>query len=203
MSTIIYKMSKSEAGKLGAEKTKLILAAKKQKRIDEYNKNPKICPACQKPLSYDDSLRKKKFHNQSCSASYNNSKRKHLPTCLNCENKVNATNNVYCSLQCQQDYNWEKRKLKVIDGNGTNGNVKRYLLESNGHTCNKCKNTTWNNQSIPLELEHKNGNSDDNSLENVELLCPNCHAQTSTYKAKNKGNGRWKRRQRYIDGKSY
>lgn len=47
------------------------------------------------------------------------------------------------------------------------------------------------------------GRSDNNILENLRLVCPNCHALTPTYKGKNAGNGRAKRRQRYIDGKSY
>lgn len=64
-------------------------------------------------------------------------------------------------------------------------------------TCNNCGN------QIPLEVEHKDGNSENNSLINLCLLCPNCHAQTPTYKSKNKGNGRHSRRQRYKDGKSY
>ena len=55
------------------------------------------------------------------------------------------------------------------------------------HQCNKCSRTEWNGESIPLELEHKNGNHSDNTLSNLELLCPNCHAQTATYRGKNKG----------------
>ena len=51
--------------------------------------------------------------------------------------------------------------------------------------CNCCKNTQWLNQSIPLELHHKNGNKEDNELSNLELLCPNCHYFTDTYKTKN------------------
>lgn len=54
------------------------------------------------------------------------------------------------------------------------------------HQCNRCKLTTWNNLPIPLELEHKDGNHYNNQLDNLELLCPNCHAQTSTYRGKNK-----------------
>jgi hypothetical protein len=52
--------------------------------------------------------------------------------------------------------------------------------------CNSCKLTEWLGKPIPLELEHKDGNHDNNSLNNLELLCPNCHAFTPTYRGKNK-----------------
>lgn len=53
------------------------------------------------------------------------------------------------------------------------------------HVCLMCQNTEWLGQPIPLELEHINGDSNDNRLENLRLLCPNCHAQTPTYRGKN------------------
>jgi predicted HNH restriction endonuclease len=56
---------------------------------------------------------------------------------------------------------------------------------------------------VPIELEHIDGNSTNNELSNLKLLCPNCHSLTSTYKALNKGNGRHKRMERYKEGKSY
>lgn len=52
--------------------------------------------------------------------------------------------------------------------------------------CYNCNNTTWLEQPIALELDHINGNHNDNSLSNLILLCPNCHAQTETYRGKNK-----------------
>jgi len=52
--------------------------------------------------------------------------------------------------------------------------------------CYKCGNTEWMGEPIPIELEHINGNHFDNSLSNLTLLCPNCHAQTSTHAGKNK-----------------
>ncbi len=54
--------------------------------------------------------------------------------------------------------------------------------------CRSCKLTTWLGKPIPLELEHKDGNPRNNSLENLELLCPNCHTFTPTYRGKNKAS---------------
>lgn len=56
---------------------------------------------------------------------------------------------------------------------------------------------------IPIELEHVDGNSNNNSLDNLKLLCPSCHSLTKTYKGMNVGNGRHNRQQRYKEGKSY
>lgn len=50
--------------------------------------------------------------------------------------------------------------------------------------CYRCNLTEWMNQPIPLELEHINGVHSDNRLQNLTLLCPNCHAQTPTYRRK-------------------
>lgn len=53
------------------------------------------------------------------------------------------------------------------------------------HKCEKCNNTEWLGFPIPLELNHKDGNKNNHLWKNLEMLCPNCHAQTSTYRGKN------------------
>ena len=66
--------------------------------------------------------------------------------------------------------------------------LKRRLMREGlfEHKCYSCGLTNWKGLPIPLELEHKNGNPQDNTLDNLTLLCPNCHALTATYRGKNK-----------------
>jgi heterodisulfide reductase subunit B len=54
------------------------------------------------------------------------------------------------------------------------------------HKCECCGIIEWNGKPAPIELDHINGNRRDNSLDNLRVLCPNCHAQTDTYRGKNK-----------------
>ena len=70
-------------------------------------------------------------------------------------------------------------------------NLKKRLLKEGllKNECYKCglKNE-WQGELIVLQIDHINGDSRDNRLENLRILCPNCHSQTSTYAAKNKVN---------------
>ena len=55
------------------------------------------------------------------------------------------------------------------------------------HQCSQCQRSIWNDQPIPIELDHINGDRNDNALSNLRILCPNCHAQTPTHAGKNIG----------------
>ncbi len=120
--------------------------------------------------------------------------------CLNCGLPVSRNPSVFCSISCQQK---RLRKCKVESGGQNPRLLKNYLLDIRGHKCEVCGITEWMGRPAPLELDHIDGDPTNNELHNLRLICPNCHAQTENYKGRNKGNGRFVRRERYALGKSY
>jgi len=62
--------------------------------------------------------------------------------------------------------------------------IKEGILEP---VCAICGLAYWMQEDIPLELDHKNGDHNDNRKANLQLVCPNCHAQTDTYRVKKEG----------------
>ena len=67
-------------------------------------------------------------------------------------------------------------------------NLKNKLIKYNilKYECKECGLSEWRGKDISLQLHHINGKSNDNRLENLMLLCPNCHSQTDTYAGKKK-----------------
>ena len=65
--------------------------------------------------------------------------------------------------------------------------IRKKILEEGikPHKCDCCGLETWLGNPIPLELHHKDGDRTHNELSNFELLCPNCHAFTDSYRGKN------------------
>lgn len=72
---------------------------------------------------------------------------------------------------------------------GQTSTLRRRLIEEGVKEarCESCGRDTWLDGPIPLELDHINGDRRDNRLENLRLLCPNCHALTETYRGRNIG----------------
>lgn len=186
--------SKKEAGKLGGIKTKLFHERLNKDKEATYLQSPVICKYCNKPHEYE--KRNNKFCSSSCAVSVTNSLKKKIPcNCINCDIPISSKNSKYCSVNCQQDF---QIKNKISDGSISARSIKRLLLKEHGEKCWCCGIKDWNTKKIIFELEHIDGNAYNNSIENLSILCPNCHSQTATYKAKNKGNGRGSRTAKAI-----
>jgi hypothetical protein len=97
--------------------------------------------------------------------------------------------NKYCSNVCQGKYRWENEALPAIKAGTAGGGVlKKFLIEQN-NSCSSCgQGNIWNEKPLKLQLDHIDGNSDNNTLDNVRLLCPNCHTQTDNFGSKGIGN---------------
>lgn len=128
--------------------------------------------------------------------------------CLNCSSPPKRKNFKYCSNKCQADYQYktfiEKWQVGFINGNKGKyfpqvlNHLKRYLLEKYGEKCCLCG---WDKRhpvtnKVPLEVNHINGDSLNNSEDNLQLICPNCHSLTENFRNLNKGNGRIFRRKK-------
>lgn len=171
---------------------------------------------------------KRKFCSKSCSATFTNvtsPKKKKKPihsddvhnhvielnmnpgrTCAHCGKATTTSKNAYCSHSCSAASRKTRNFDKVEQGISLSSRTcKNYLIYKHGNKCMECG---WGEVhsvtgKVPVELEHMDGNSDNNSLDNLKLLCPNCHSLTPTYKALNIGNGRHNRKLRYQEGKSF
>lgn len=199
-------MSMSEAGKLGALASREKRIQNKLKRIEEYNKNPIKCKECAAILSYDDKKLKKVFCNSSCGAKYNNTNReKKQYKCLNCEALHNKSANKFCNSICAGEYVRKQNKEEYLSGNKvlSPSSLKKILIDIKGHSCSICKIQEWQGQKVPLVMDHIDGHSENNHIDNMRLVCGNCNMQLPTFTSKNRGNGRASRRKRYQDGLSY
>jgi hypothetical protein len=91
--------------------------------------------------------------------------------------------NIGLKFRPMKTYSLKEILIENSEYRSSNG-LKKKLFENNLKTeiCEICKNYIWNGKKIPLELHHINGVNTDNRLENLQILCSNCHAQTDNFR---------------------
>ena len=130
--------------------------------------------------------------------------KKHITHCKNCGKEIHAKsrNTAYCSNSC---YLEKKRKEKISRWlNGENfvkgghqipSFIREYLLKLHKNKCEKCGWSETNKSTglIPLQIHHIDGDCTNNHIENLQVLCPNCHSLTDTFGSLNKDSKRFHR----------
>ena len=78
---------------------------------------------------------------------------------------------------------WSKgQQLKDWSDYSRGTNLKPHIIKLRGHRCENCELSEWVGSPIPLELDHIDGDRTHNTLDNLKLLCCNCHALTPTWR---------------------
>jgi len=122
--------------------------------------------------------------------------------CIFCGKDKQRASYKYCSNKCQWRYQYEKfieawQEGGIIDPTkNISKYLKRFLIEKFGEKCSLCgwdkKNPTT--KRVPLEVDHIDGHTTNNSEKNLQIICPNCHSLTPTFRNLNKGRGRsWRK----------
>jgi hypothetical protein len=131
--------------------------------------------------------------------------------CLTCSEFVYSE---FCNAKCQNEYKYKeyiKKWLLGLESGHVKGvlryhiskHVRRYMFEKHNNKCQECGWSKINKftNKIPLQVDHINGDSTNSSLENLRLLCPNCHTLTEFYGSLNKGKGRKDKLEYYYKNK--
>lgn len=165
-----------------------------------------FCQYCGKQL--DSKSSQIKFCSNRCAAKAFNEPRKIKKFCPVCDEVVKNGAKTYCSYKCGIEHSFNERVFnwieKTIIYRNSSDWMKRYILKEQDNKCFICSlSNEWNGSNLVFILDHIDGNSENNFRDNLRCVCPNCDSQLPTYKSKNKGNGRFSRRKRYKERKSY
>jgi hypothetical protein len=105
--------------------------------------------------------------------------------CKDCDYQTDSTHS----------YGGHRRKHTPFENLKKDATRRDRLKLERGCKCEVCLLAEWCGQQIPIELDHIDGNPENNSKENLRLICPNCHAQTPNYKGRNIGKVQNSKRQ--------
>lgn len=132
-----------------------------------------------------------RFCSRSCAARVTNrtspKRPKITPECFTCGTRYKTTiaSHGFCSDECKMvAFKARLRTLLVKGSSAQTGWIKGALLRVGWleRECSRCGITEWQGEPAPLELDHVNGDNRDHRLENLRILCNNCHALTPTWR---------------------
>lgn len=183
-----------------------------------YDENPKYCLTCEEKIAFCNDIKVKKFCSSSCAAKTHNRLRISKPiikidkdnnsvvqsNCKFCDSTFEHKSyhpRTYCSHSCIKQEEYENNVHNWLSGltPGCKGKtkqicsyVRKYLHETRGTACEECG---WDvrhpvDGAILTEIEHIDGNAENNAPTNLKILCPNCHSMTPTFRARNKNSKR-------------
>ena len=151
----------------------------------------------------------KKFCNRKCSNSHHHNRfgtGKGLGVCK-CGKPLHERHSKFCSREC---FLKESQDLYIVDWlagkesgerkpDGISNKVRRWLMQRAENKCEatlddgtRCGWARINSKTgkTPLTIHHKDGDAKNNRPENLQVICPCCHALTSNYGSLNNGHGR-------------
>lgn len=107
--------------------------------------------------------------------------------CKNCACHIKGKN-IFCSKECETIFKENSTLYRFDKGELiSNVTIKKVLIYKFGEYCSICTQSSfWNNINLCLQVDHVDGNSDNNMPNNLRLVCPNCHSQLSTSKDKSR-----------------
>jgi Zn finger protein HypA/HybF involved in hydrogenase expression len=154
-----------------------------------------ICMYCEQPI---ESAHAKKFCNSSCSAKYNNRIRK--PRSAESRKKTSESikalgpRSEETKIKALLSYSISRVKYLFdtpFDSLEKQSKRTRIIIEQEGK-CAHCRISEWMGQPVCFEMDHIDGNNQNNKRDNLEILCPNCHSNTPTWKGRNSKRDRTK-----------
>lgn len=146
----------------------------------KYNKIPEVIKSCYSLVDVAKSvglvnLDVKKISSRLC---------RNIKECI----KENGLDTSHFSYSSKNGYGVTRSDEEVFAKNSvvSQSTVKKRFISLMEYRCSKCNISSWNGERISLQLDHMDGDSRNNLLENLRLLCPNCHSQTENFGSKNK-----------------
>lgn len=190
-------LSHSEAGRMGVTvqiaNGTLYGLVRQREMMAAYADSPKKCPKCDAAIPY--LLRRNKFCNHSCAATTTNAGRRRREVerpCLRC-GQAAANRSAFCSKACADADLVDRWQRGEISGNTPSGPLCRFvrlwLLAEADYKCQQCRWAGINpfHQRTALQVHHLDGDWRNERPENLQILCPNCHAMTENFMGRGKG----------------